>query len=155
LITEIKRFIAHCKFLFSYDNIDSNYFNRSPRACVEVINDLLAKWNKLSCNDYKTVTWTSYDRKGNVIYHTDCMMTLLNDHAVVCVTAIKNKKERKKVILELCNPPQNIIPYKILELDRNEVEGMCANMFNLVDRSGKNTIIMSDRARRAYDEDKF
>jgi hypothetical protein len=109
----------------------------------------------LSIAPYKTVTWTSFDRVGNVIYHTDCMMTLLNEHAVLCVTAIKNKKERKKVVLELCNPPQNVTPYKILELDRKEVEGMCANMFNLVDRNGKNTIIMSDRARRTYTDEKF
>ncbi len=61
------------------------------------------------------------------------MMTLLYDHAVVCVTTVKNKKERRNLILELCNPPQNIRPYKILEIDRIEIEGMCANMFNLVD----------------------
>jgi len=90
-----------------------------------------------------------------VIYHTDCMLTLLSEHAVVCITTVKNKKERKKLCLELCNPPQNIRPYKMLEIDRDEVEGMCANMFNLVDRHGKNTIIMSDRARRTYDPEKF
>jgi len=42
-----------------------------------------------------------------------------------------------------------------MEISREEVEGMCANMFNLVDRAGKNTIIMSDRARRTYDPEKF
>jgi len=36
-----------------------------------------------------------------------------------------------------------------------EVEGMCANMFNLVDNDGNNCIIMSDRARRTYDPEKF
>lgn len=101
------------------------------------------------------MTFKSYDRKGNIIYHTDCMMTLLSDHAVVCVTTIKDKKERKNLMLELSNPPQNIKPYKILELDRTEIEGMCANMFNLVDSEGRNTIIMSDRARRTYDAEKF
>lgn len=83
------------------------------------------------------------------------MMTLLHDHAVVCVTAIKNKKERKNLMLELSNPPLNNKPYQILELDRNEIEGMCANMFNLVDSDGNNAIIMSDRARRTYDPEKF
>lgn len=82
-------------------------------------------------------------------------MTLLHDHAVLCVTTIKDKKERKRVVLELSNPPQNNHPYKILEIDRNEVEGMCANMFNLVDNEGRNTVIMSDRARRTYDPEKF
>ena len=32
---------------------------------------------------------------------------------------------------------------------------MCAKMFNLVDDQGRNTLIMSDRARRTYDPIKF
>ena len=80
------------------------------------------------------MTFTSFDRKGNIIYHTDCMMTLLHDHAVVCITTIKDKKERKHLMVELTNPPLNERPYQILEIDRVEIEGMCANMFNLIDQ---------------------
>ena len=83
------------------------------------------------------------------------MLTLLSDHAVIAFTCIKDKKERKKTMLELSNPPLNIKPYKILEISRNEVEGMCANMFNLVDKNGNNTVIMSDRARRTFEPEKF
>jgi hypothetical protein len=101
------------------------------------------------------VTFTSYDKKGEIIYHTDCMMTLLGKHAVIAYTCIKDKKERKNVALQLSNPPINIMPYEILEIDKTEVEGMCANMFNLLDKNGNNIIIMSDRARRTYDQDKF
>lgn len=82
-------------------------------------------------------------------------MTLLHDHAVVSMTTVKNKKERKNLVLELSNPPNNNVPYQILEIDRLEIEGMCANMFNLVDSEGRNTIIMSERARRTYDPEKF
>jgi hypothetical protein len=78
------------------------------------------------------------------------MLTLLHDHVVVSLTSIRDKKERKKIILELSNPPQNNKPYQIIEIDRTEVEGMCANMFNLVDNEGKNCIIMSARAERSY-----
>jgi len=68
--------------------------NRSPRADKEVLEELMAKWNQIASKPYKTVTFSSYDRNGNVIYHTDCMMTLLHDHAVICLEAIKIKKER-------------------------------------------------------------
>ena len=62
------------------------------------------------------------------------MLTLLHDHAVVCMTTVKDKKERKRLMVELSNPPLNPSkPYQILELDRLEIEGMCANMFNLID----------------------
>lgn len=140
---------------FFQDSTFTNNIHRSPRASKEVLDNLILRWNEISKRPYRAVTFQSYDRKGNIIYHTDCMMTLLNDHAVVCVTTIKDKKERKNLMLELSNPPQNNKPYKILELDRNEIEGMCANMFNLVDSEGRHTIIMSDRARRTYDAEKF
>jgi hypothetical protein len=42
-----------------------------------------------------------------------------------------------------------------MEIDRLEIEGMGANMFNWVDSEGRNTVIMSDRARRTYDPEKF
>jgi len=61
------------------------------------------------------------------------MLTLLNKHAIVSLPCVLDKKERKNLILELSNPPLNEAPYTIMEIDRTEVEGMCANMFNLVD----------------------
>jgi len=82
-------------------------------------------------------------------------MTLLQDHAVVCLTTVKEKKERKRLIVELTNPPLNEVPYQILEIDRMEIEGMCANMFNLVDMEGRNIVVMSERARKAYDPERF
>ena len=87
-------------------------FNSSPRADKEVLEELLAKWNQIASKSYKTVTFSSYDRNGNVIYHTDCMMTLLHDHAVICLEAIKNKKERQNVILMLTSTiTENERPY--------------------------------------------
>jgi hypothetical protein len=120
-----------------------------------VLDDLVEEWNKISLKPYKAVTFVSYDTSNQVIYHTDCMMTLLYDHAVISITAIKDKKQRKNVILELSNPPQNDRPYKILEITREQIKGMCANMFNLQDSDGNQIIIMSDRARRTYDDNRF
>lgn len=140
--------------MFDYRN-HKVYCSLSPRADKEVLDDLITQWNTLSKNPYKKVTFKSYDRKGENIYHTDCMMTLLHDHAVVCLTTVKSKKERVNLILELTNPPLNKRPYTILEIDRHEIEGMCANMFNLVDQQGNNVVVMSDRARRTYHPESF
>ena len=115
----------------------------------------MIEWNKISKRPYKAITFKSYDTKGQIIYHTDCMMTLLYDHAVISVTAIKDKKERKNVVLELSNPPQNNRPYKILEITREQISGMCANMFNLQDSAGNQIIIMSNKASKTYPEEKF
>jgi hypothetical protein len=56
-------------------------------------------------------------------------------------------------MIELSNPPLNHRPYQIFEITRTEVEGMCANMFNLVDNEGTNSIVMSKQASKTfYDE---
>jgi len=96
--------------VFDYRN-QKIYCTLSPRCEQEVVDDLIDRWNQISNRPYRAVTFTSYDKKGNIIYHTDCMMTLLHDHAVLCVTSVRNKKERKRLILELCNPPLNSHPY--------------------------------------------
>ena len=83
------------------------------------------------------------------------MMTLLHDHVVISLNTIKDRKERKRVILELTDLTENERPYKVLEIDRFEIEGMCANMFNLVDQQGNNVVVMSDRARRTYIPEHF
>ena len=87
--------IIHLKHLFGCLIYLFIVIYRSPRACKEIVDDLIIQWNKISEEAYKAITFTSYDRIGNIIYHTDCMMTLLNDHAVICFATIENKKERE------------------------------------------------------------
>ena len=75
------------------------------------------------------------------------MLTILNDHVVICLEAIKNMDERNKLIQEL-TMGQKV--YEIVEISYSEMEGMCANMFNLIDNEGRNSVIMSHRASKAY-----
>lgn len=95
MIIEIRKYTYQSKFILEISNIKY----RSERACPEVIDDLIEQWNKLSARPYKAVTFKSYDKYGQQIYHTDCMMTLLNQHAVVAITCVLDKKERKNLIL--------------------------------------------------------
>jgi hypothetical protein len=117
---------------------------------MEVVDDLVQQWNKLSKRPYRPVTFTSADASGDVIYHTDCMLTLLHDHVVCCLSSVINPEDRANLESELTSPDLNIRPYQIFEISREECAGMCANMFNLRDAGGNNTVIMSDRAKRTY-----
>lgn len=80
-------------------------------------------------------------------------MTILHRHMVICLDTIKDPETKKMLIEEIVSPELNNWPYKILEISLNEVEGMCANMFNLVDEGGNNTVIMSNRARNSYSDE--
>ena len=66
----------------------------SQRAHIEVGNELLEKWNSISSEPYTVMTFKAYDTRGEVVYHTDCVMTLLENHAVICLEAIRDEKQR-------------------------------------------------------------
>ena len=130
---------------------------RSTRADQEVLDDFLEKLNTISKTPFIGVSFTAYDRQSlNIIYHTDCMLTLLDDHAIVCLDAIKDPSERAMVRANLENPElNNGRPYKVIEIDHSEMEGMCANLQNLRNEKGQNVIVMSLRARNSLREDKW
>ena len=67
---------------------------RSERSCPEVIDYLVTEWNKLSKVAYRAITFEASDETGSVIYHTDCMLSLLGNHAFVCADAIKDEQEK-------------------------------------------------------------
>ena len=83
------------------------------------------------------------------------MMTLLAHHVVVALVSIKSEDERELVKRELTDPELNSSGhvYQIIPIGYKEIEGMCANMFNLVDKDSENALIMSERASKTYEKE--
>ena len=120
-------------------------------ALVEQLNILSheAKW--------RAVVFKSYDQNGNCIYHTDCMLTLYSHHAVICLDAIRDRRQRQKVVEELVSNALNThgSPYDIINISLEEINHMVCNGFNLRDEQGYSIITMSARAYGAIDKDKL
>ena len=130
------------------------YCNISERAHEKVFDYLIDVLNniasKTSQKRIKGVKFRAFDKNGMKIYHTDCMMTLLNKHAVVCLDSILDKSERETVIRELTDADLNVRPKEIITISYQESENMCANMFNILDRNNDDCVIMSRRANSNF-----
>jgi hypothetical protein len=61
---------------------------------------LASKWNEISLRPYKAVSFVSHDIKGDVIYHADCMMTILDSHVVIALNSVQ-ESDRQRVKKEL------------------------------------------------------
>jgi len=70
------------------------FVSLSPRANKELLEDF--------CNQlgYRPVIFHSYDN-GKLIYHTNVMMSVGTDFAVICSESIKDNSEKKMVLNEL------------------------------------------------------
>ena len=116
------------------------YCALSPRADEELFIEF--------CEDfeYTPVIFKAYqevDGKQVPIYHTNVMMALGEDFAIVCLDTITNKSERKNLLHHLKEDKKEIISIT--------PEQMCQYAGNMLQVQGKNStyLVMSDAAYNA------
>ena len=97
---------------------------------------------KLFCDDigYKPISFKSYDSRGDLIYHTNVMMSIGDDFALVCFESINDKNEKILVKESLEKSGR-----KIVEITLNQVDSFAGNLIQLGDKKNK-IIVVSELA---------
>lgn len=114
------------------------YACRSPRTSEKVLQDFCSQMN------FDAVVFDAFDKNDNLIYHTNVMMEVGTQVAIVCLESIKDEKEREKVVSRL-NSTEKVI----VEISLDQVEHFAGNMLELKSRNGKPLMIMSAEARES------
>ena len=97
---------------------------------------------KLFCDDigYKPISFKSYDSRGDLIYHTNVMMSIGDDFALVCFESIKNINEKILVKESLEKSGR-----KIVEITLTQIDSFAGNLIQLGDNKNK-IIVISELA---------
>ncbi|NLY25620.1 MAG: amidinotransferase [Bacteroidales bacterium] len=114
------------------------YCCRSPRTSEKVLADFCSRMN------YDAVIFDAIDKQDNQIYHTNVMMEVGTQVAVICAEAIRDEKERQKVLSRL-----TITGKIIVEITLDQVTQFAGNMLELKSRNGHPLMVMSASARNA------
>lgn len=114
------------------------YCALSPRADEELLIEF--------CEDfeYTPVIFTAYQTVKGArlpIYHTNVMMCIAKDFAVICLDCIDDKKERKNVVQHLKEDGKEII-----EISETQVNHFAGNMLEVQDNKGNSITVMSQSA---------
>ncbi|MEO8440819.1 MAG: arginine deiminase-related protein [Spartobacteria bacterium] len=96
---------------------------------------------------YEPVTFESIGSDGRLIYHTNVMMCVGSEFALVGLEMIKNLTQRESVRRRLESTGK-----KIFELDNNQIENFAGNALELRGRSGKLLVLSSRAAEHLRDE---
>ena len=101
------------------------------------------------CNDigYDPIPFKSYDSRGDLIYHTNVMMCIGDDFALICYESIKDAKERKQVKTFLEKSGKTIITISL-----KQVDSFAGNIIQLGDNEHK-IIVISKVAYNSLNED--
>lgn len=114
------------------------YCCRSPRTSEKVLADFCARLN------YDAVVFDATDKNGNLIYHTNVMMAIGNQVAIVCLESVKNEDERRKVSSRLTSAGKIIV-----DISLDQVAQFAGNMLEVKSRNGHPIMVMSASARKA------
>lgn len=125
------------------------YCCTSNRATPKALNKYVEELNKISLKPWRAVTFSGKDKNGKVIYHTDCMLQILKDRALICGEALL-KEQESMVIKELTDPGLNESPYEIVKLSSEEVLHMCCNILNVINNKGESILLTSKQAFDNY-----
>jgi len=120
------------------------YCALSPRANE----DLLMEF----CEDfeYTPVIFTAYQTVENqrlAIYHTNVIMCVAQQFAVVCLDCIDNKRERKNLIEHLKDDGKEIIA-----ITEEQVGNFAGNMLSVLGANNKEFIVMSTSAYKSLSQ---
>lgn len=114
------------------------YCCRSLRSSEKVLADFCSRLN------YEAVAFDANDKNGNPIYHTNVMMTIGSQIAVVCLESITDGEERRKVASKLTSSGKIIV-----DITLEQVSRFAGNMLEIKNRNAQPIMVMSASARNA------
>lgn len=128
-------------YLEGTGSIVFDHLNKYAYACISPRTDLQLLKHVCHILDYTPVTFYAYDRQDKLIYHTNVMMHVGSEYAIICLDSIKNKIERSEVLQNLLSTGRKVIP---ISMDQTEL--FAGNMLELCNDLEEKFTFMSKTA---------
>jgi len=87
----------------------------------------------------------AFDKERKPIYHTNVILTITSEFAIVCCQAIQDEKEKEKLQYKLAGSGKSII-----EISMEQVSNFCGNCLELFGPGGESFLIMSTTAYQSF-----
>ncbi len=141
VVLDFTHFEKENKFLEGTGSMVLDRMNRTSYACISPRTnpEVLDAWAKAM--NYKLVKFASVDTHGKDVYHTNVVMCIGDDFAVVCLDSIPDLDERLMVKKSLVNSGKNVI-----EISLEQMNQFAGNMLLVKSLRGNSLLIMSTTA---------
>lgn len=114
------------------------YCCRSPRTSEKVLSEFCSIMN------YRPILFDATDKNGNQIYHTNVIMEVGMQVAVICLESINDENERKRVVSQLTSTGKIIV-----DITLDQVSRFAGNMLEVKSRNGTPLMVMSTSAYKS------
>ena len=140
-IIDLSRFELENKFLEGTGSIVLDRENKIAYACISPRTDRGVLTMFCEQAGYTAITFDAVDQRGQAIYHTNVMMCLGSQFAVICFDAISNPHEKIVVGESLASTKKEII-----EISFEQMNQFAGNMLEVRNKADEILIVMSQSA---------
>ena len=135
------------RFLEGTGSLVLDRVNRIAYACLSSRTHLDVLGEFAQRLDYEVVAFDAVDGNGAPIYHTNVVMNVGEELAVICDEAIPRDDQREAVMQSLA-----ATGHEVLTLTFDQMDSFAGNMLELRSSSGERIIAMSEQARESLTE---
>lgn len=147
-IKDLSHFEHEGKFLESTGSMIFDRVNKIIYACYSKRTDeslLLLIGDELN---YQIVKFKAVDEDGLEIYHTNVLMSVGEQYAIICLDAIEDIEERHEVI-EALETTEKVI----ISISFDQMNNFAGNMLELENHQGEKLLVMSERALQSLESE--
>lgn len=135
------------KFLEGTGSIIFDHVNKVAYACISPRTDRQLFEAHCALLEYEPVAFHSTDKNGKLVYHTNVMLTIGDQFAVICLESIRDADEQKRVQEKLLSAGHTIIA-----ITEEQMNAFAGNMLQVENAEGKTFLIMSVSAHKSLTE---
>ncbi len=146
-LTDLNFFEQQVAFLEGTGSMVLDRENKIAYACLSIRTDQSVLDNFCMLSGYESVSFQAIDETRFPIYHTNVMMCIGDQFAVICLDSISNLTEKENVIDSLINTGKEVIA-----IDFNQMNHFAGNMLQVKNDQNESLLVMSEQAFKALNE---
>ena len=136
------------KFLEGTGSMVIDHENKVIYTCYSPRTDVSILEKFANANNYRAIVFLAIDKNGQPVYHTNVMMTLGEDFAILCEEAIEEEWELIAVrqLLESTG-------HDVIRISKEQMHAFSGNMLQVKNNKGEKFLVMSQTAFESLYED--
>lgn len=140
-VLDLTNFESENRFLEGTGSMVLDRENKIAYACLSPRTDLAVLKKFCEEMNYTPCTFQSFDARQIPIYHTNVMMCIAKELAVVCLESIRDSMDRKQLEKTL-----EATRKQVIEISLAQVDSFAGNMLQVQNQKGQRLMVMSSQA---------
>src|SRR5687767_5106334 len=147
-VQDWSEFEAEGKFLEGTGSMVIDHENKVIYTCYSPRTDISVLERFANANNYRAIVFLATDKNGNPVYHTNVVMTLGENFAVLCEDAVEEEWELIAIRHLLDSSG-----HEVIRITRDQMHCFAGNMLQLKNTKGEKILVMSQTSFDALYED--